>query len=57
MDPLLCFPADLPAEVTLALQSAGLEPPGVGGARRSRRRGPTADRRGTRARSSWPETT
>jgi DNA-binding winged helix-turn-helix (wHTH) protein len=24
MDPLLCFPADLPAEVTLALQSAGL---------------------------------
>ena len=27
MDPLLCFPADLPAEVTLALQSAGLGPP------------------------------
>ena len=24
MDPLLCFPADLPAEVTLALQGAGL---------------------------------
>lgn len=24
MDPLLCFPADLPAEVTLALQNAGL---------------------------------
>jgi DNA-binding response OmpR family regulator len=24
MDPMLCFPADLPAEVTLALQSAGL---------------------------------
>jgi DNA-binding response OmpR family regulator len=24
VDPLLCFPADLPAEVTLALQSAGL---------------------------------
>ncbi|HEY3845308.1 MAG TPA: response regulator transcription factor [Acidimicrobiales bacterium] len=24
MDPLLCFPAELPAEVTLALQSAGL---------------------------------
>src|ERR1700735_5518728 len=24
MDPLLCFPAELPAEVTLALQNAGL---------------------------------
>jgi len=24
MDPLLCFPADLPAEVTLALQGVGL---------------------------------
>ena len=24
MDPLLCFPTDLPAEVTLALQNAGL---------------------------------
>ncbi len=24
MDPLLCFPTDLPAEVTLALQTAGL---------------------------------
>ena len=31
MDPLLCFPADLPAEVTLALQSAGLGHHGVGG--------------------------
>ena len=24
MDPLLCFPTDLPPEVTLALQNAGL---------------------------------
>ena len=31
MDPLLCFPADLPAEVTLALQSAGLSHHGVAG--------------------------
>ena len=31
MDPLLCFPADLPAEVTLALQSAGLSAHGVDG--------------------------
>ena len=31
MDPLLCFPADLPAEVTLALQSAGLGHHGVSG--------------------------
>jgi two-component system alkaline phosphatase synthesis response regulator PhoP len=31
MDPLLCFPAELPAEVTLALQSAGLSFQGVGG--------------------------
>jgi two-component system alkaline phosphatase synthesis response regulator PhoP len=31
MDPLLCFPADLPAEVTLALQSAGLGHQGVTG--------------------------
>ncbi|HVT42045.1 MAG TPA: response regulator transcription factor [Acidimicrobiales bacterium] len=29
MDPLLCFPATLPAEVTLALQGAGLSPHGV----------------------------
>ncbi len=29
MDPLLCFPADLPAEVTLALQSAGVGHRGV----------------------------
>ncbi len=29
MDPLLCFPADLPAEVTLALQGAGLGHHGV----------------------------
>ena len=29
MDPLLCFPADLPAEVTLALQNAGLGHQGV----------------------------
>jgi two-component system, OmpR family, alkaline phosphatase synthesis response regulator PhoP len=29
MDPLLCFPADLPAEVTLALQNAGLGRQGV----------------------------
>jgi len=32
MDPLLCFPVDLPAEVTLALQSAGLNAHSVGGA-------------------------
>jgi two-component system, OmpR family, alkaline phosphatase synthesis response regulator PhoP len=31
MDPLLCFPADLPAEVTLALQNAGLGHQGVTG--------------------------
>ena len=31
MDPLLCFPADLPAEVTLALQNAGLGHQGVAG--------------------------
>ena len=31
MDPLLCFPADLPAEVTLALQSAGLSTHSVDG--------------------------
>jgi len=31
MDPLLCFPSDLPAEVTLALQSAGLSAHGVDG--------------------------
>ncbi|HXZ62278.1 MAG TPA: response regulator transcription factor [Acidimicrobiales bacterium] len=31
MDPLLCFPSDLPAEVTLALQSAGLSAHCVGG--------------------------
>ena len=31
MDPLLCFPADLPAEVTLALQSAGLAHRSVSG--------------------------
>lgn len=31
MDPLLCFPADLPAEVTLALQGAGLSCHGVAG--------------------------
>ena len=31
MDPLLCFPADLPAEVTLALQGAGLSHHGVAG--------------------------
>ena len=31
MDPLLCFPADLPAEVTLALQNAGLGHQGVSG--------------------------
>ncbi len=29
MDPLLCFPAELPAEVTLALQNAGLGHQGV----------------------------
>jgi two-component system alkaline phosphatase synthesis response regulator PhoP len=32
MDPLLCFPRELPAEVTLALQSAGLGHHAVGGA-------------------------
>ena len=31
MDPLLCFPADPPAEVTLALQNAGLGHQGVTG--------------------------
>ena len=31
MDPLLCFPTELPAEVTLALQSAGLAHRAVGG--------------------------
>jgi DNA-binding response OmpR family regulator len=31
MDPLLCFPATLSAEVTLALQGAGLSPHGVSG--------------------------
>src|SRR5450755_3041272 len=31
MDPLLCFPSDLPAEVTLALQGAGLGHHGVEG--------------------------
>jgi hypothetical protein len=31
MDALLCFPLDLPAEVTLALQSAGLTHRAVGG--------------------------
>ncbi len=31
MDPLLCFPVDLPAEVTLALQSAGLGHQSVAG--------------------------
>ncbi len=31
MDPLLCFPAELPAEVTLALQSAGLNHQAIGG--------------------------
>jgi two-component system alkaline phosphatase synthesis response regulator PhoP len=31
MDPLLCFPTDLPAEVTLALQSAGLGHKSVAG--------------------------
>jgi len=31
MDPLLCYPIDLPAEVTLALQSAGLGHKGVAG--------------------------
>ena len=31
MDPLLCFPTDLPPEVTLALQSAGLGHKAVSG--------------------------
>jgi two-component system, OmpR family, alkaline phosphatase synthesis response regulator PhoP len=31
MDPLLCFPTDMPAEVTLALQGAGLMQHGVDG--------------------------
>ena len=58
MDPLLCFPADLPAEVTLALQSAGLGHHGVtgpderGGARTRR-----AHHRATRARWWSPATT
>ena len=40
MDPLLCFPADLPAEVTLALQSAGLGHQAVSGADAVRSPGP-----------------
>ena len=58
MDPLLCFPADLPAEVTLALQNAGLGPPERDGARRrGRTRTRRAHRRATRARWWSPVTT